>query len=57
MDDFVENLVVLGGFLAVVCIPLGLAIAFFSGFASAAIPLTAGSIGLVIYFISSWFDR
>jgi hypothetical protein len=56
MDDFLEKLVGASGIMAVVGLTIGFPIAFFSGFAAAAIPLIAGSIGLVIYLIATRFD-
>jgi hypothetical protein len=57
MDEFVENLVKLGGLMAVVGLPLGLILVISSpDQPGGSIALGAGVIGLAIYFIASYLD-
>ena len=51
MDEFLENLMIIGGIAAIVCLPFAF-FAYLSGaIESAMMGLTIGGIGLALYFI------
>ena len=53
MDEFLENIMKIGGTLALVCLPLGFMLSLNGASAGGPLGLTIGAIGLAIYFITS----
>jgi hypothetical protein len=51
VDEFLENLMKIGGILAIVCLPFAFFAYLTGSIESAAMGLTIGVIGLALYFI------
>jgi hypothetical protein len=53
VDEFLENIMKIGGILAVVCLPLAFMMMIVGGPEGGTLGLIIGLVGLVVYFIAS----
>ena len=53
MEEFLENIMKIGGILALVGLPLGFMLSLNGGSEGGTLGLVIGAIGLAVYFITS----